>query len=410
MMWQLAFRNLWRRKRRALITALSIAFGFWLAVILIGIRESVSHRFIAVGAKGGFGYLTIAPRDFASHKAQQSHFRFDSSLETLLASFPEIKGAAPRRVGEAILQSTSQNTGSAWLAVDPKRENAAVNLYCTYMREGQCGPDWTKGAIIGSILAEKLKLQRDDPLIYTLQFADGQSISLMTHVHGIFHTAAEDLDSHLFMIPIQELQAELPETARYFSYMAIFVDNSYQVGYVTEALNQKLPEGFRAFTWKETQPSLVEFFAADRLLFMILLTFISLIISAGIATCMNMNFLERRKEIGTLLAIGMLPRQLLGLLLREALALGIVGTALGVVVTSPFYLYLNLKGVDISPLMGHTMSVGGITQGDMILKCRLLLWQFAGITATPILASVVASLIPAIRASRSLPVEILREA
>ncbi len=410
MMLQLAFRNLWRRKRRTVITALSIAFGFWLAVILIGIRESVSHRFIEVGAKGSFGFLTVAARDFESRKAQLSHFQPSAELKDIIASVPEIRAAVPRRIGESILQSTHQNTGAGWMAVDPKLENADVNLFCHYLKEGTCGPEWKRGAIIGSTLAEKLKVKRDDELIYTLQFANGQSISLMTHVQGIFHTASEDLDGHLYLIPIDELEAELPASARYFSYMAIFVDNAYQVARVTRELNSRLPPELKAFTWQETQPSLVEFFAADRLIFMILLVFICLIIAAGIATCMNMNFIERRREIGTLLAIGMYPRQILVLLLQEALALGIVGTCLGTLITAPFYLYLNLHGVDISRMMGYSMTAGGITQGDMVLHCRLLLWQALGIAAAPILSSLLASLIPAYLASTTMPVEILREA
>lgn len=408
-MMRLAFRNLWRRKRRTLITATSIGFGLWLSVLMIGIQESTYQRFVHTGSQGGFGYLTVGASGFSPSRAQVSKLPPNSDLRQRLEAVPGVNQVLPRRVGEAVLQSITRNTGAAWMAVDPALETKASNLFCLHLIEGLCSAEWRRGALVGQTLAQNLKVKVGDQLIYTIQHMAGQSISLMTEVQGIFLTGSDDLDGHLFMLPLEELNAQLPPEAQRLSFYALFVDNSYEVDRLRPQLEKLIQPGEELLSWKETQPDLVSYFAANRMMYYTMLAFIGLIIASGVSTCMNMNIIERRRELGTLLALGMYPRQVLGLLMSEALCLAALGFSLGLTAVVPFFLYLHFQGFDMGPWVGDSMSLGNVAQVDLVVRCQLHWQQALVIGATPFAMSLLAALLPAFRAAYTLPLKILRE-
>ena len=408
-MIKVAFRNLARRKRRTMITAASIGFGVWLAVLTIGIRESTYQRFVLAGAQAGYGYLTVGDQGFQPSQPSLSSLPEATPLIEKLEAIPGVIKVLPRRVGEAVLQSTRRNTGSAWLAVDPKREGPGFNLFCQNMLGGACDATWQKGALIGATLAKNLQLKQGDQLIYTFQHAPNQNISLMTEIRGIFQTGSEELDGHLFMLPLDEVNSQLPPESRSISYLATFVADSYAVDQIFPLIKAQLGTE-QLMTWQKTQPDLDEYFAADRIMYYTMLAFVVLIIAAGVTTCTNMNIIERRREMGTLLAIGMFPLQLLQLLLTEAFCLAWIGLSLGIVTVAPFFLYLHFHGFDFSPYVAEADQLGHQAGAEFLIGCSLHWIQVFSITATIFLISLLAALYPALSAAYTLPIKILREA
>ena len=123
---------------------------------------------------------------------------------------------------------------------------------------------------------------------------------------------------------------------------------------------------------------------------------------------MLMSVLERTKEFGVLLAIGMSPIKLVYLVLWESIWLGLLGLMLGIMICIPWYHYMDRVGIDFSQLMGENASVAGVAI-DPVIHLKLYPETVTTILVGVFLFTLLASLYPAIRAGRTLPLEALKE-
>jgi ABC-type lipoprotein release transport system permease subunit len=105
----LAWRNLWRHKRRTLITASSIAFGVLLAVTFTGAGDYFHTRMIDAGANMGMGHITIAARDYNRAPSSQNLIQGANTLQSLIASLPEVKSVVARIQGQAMFASARKS-------------------------------------------------------------------------------------------------------------------------------------------------------------------------------------------------------------------------------------------------------------------------------------------------------------
>ncbi|MHB8811487.1 MAG: ABC transporter permease, partial [Desulfobulbaceae bacterium] len=128
----------------------------------------------------------------------------------------------------------------------------------------------------------------------------------------------------------------------------------------------------------------------------------------GIMNTMLMSVLERGREFGIMLAVGMAPSQVARLVLVESLWLGCLGVVLGIVLTAPWFYYMSRTGIDLSGLVGEDYSAGGVLV-DPVLKLRLFRESALAILATVFLLTLAAGIYPAIRAGRVLPAQSIKE-
>ncbi|MBT3506180.1 MAG: ABC transporter permease, partial [Piscirickettsiaceae bacterium] len=115
----LAWRNLWRHKRRTLITASSIAFGVLLAVTFTGAGDYFYTRMIDAGAKMGMGHLTISAPDYNRAPSSQKRLQGTDQLQIALADLPEVSSVIARIQGQAMFASARKSVGGTFIAIDP---------------------------------------------------------------------------------------------------------------------------------------------------------------------------------------------------------------------------------------------------------------------------------------------------
>ncbi len=416
MLLRLAQRNLWRRKRRAIATAMAIAFGLWLTVLSVGTRESTYQRLMAISAQTGFGNLTLAAPSFRPGDLNAPRIQLDSTRLAGLAQNPEVAGVMPRLVGEGMALVGLNSTGTAFMAIDPAHDQAAFNLFCANIKTGSClaGHD-DQAVVIGTLMAERLRTRLGQELIVTTTNAKGEALSLLTKVVGLFTTGNEEIDAHAMVLPLDRMRRELGFGPHEASYAAVYVKDAHSINAVFSNLEEAIGQASGAapavkiWHWQETQPDLAGFLAADQLMYRLMILFVGLIVASGIFTCMIMNVMERRRELGTVLALGMLPRDVFLLLMSEALVLGCVGVAAGSVAVAPFFYYLNRYGLDLNALFGSRISAGGVTSANVTVFCTLT-WQAGlAIVGTLFAMTMGATLIPAVKAATTIPIKSIRD-
>lgn len=405
----LAWRNLWRRKRRTLITALSIAFGVLLTVTFTGTGDYVYSNMIDTGARMGFGHISIQPPGY--QRTPTLDKRIDNGDELLAAvkTLPGVRHASIRITGQAMFASAHKTLGGIFLAVDPAGELPEDNLFMRSLIEGRMLEHADeRGIIIGNDMARKLKLKLNRKIIYTTTDIHGEIVSDVVRVRGIFSTGVAAVDSGMVMLPIDLVRSTLSYRHDEATLVAVTIEDQRRTDDMQRRI-AALPDNDRreVLNWRTTQPDLAGMIAMDRGSNYVTQILIGLLIAAGIFNTLLMSVLERTREFGAMMAIGMAPVTLFRLILLESLYLALLGLVLGVIITAPWFWYLAVIGIDFSGAMGGDYSAGGVLI-DPVMKARLYRESIIAILTGIFSLTLLSGLYPAWKAGRIPPVESLK--
>ncbi len=406
----LAWRNLWRHKRRTLITASSIAFGVLLAVTFTGAGDYFHTRMIDAGANMGMGHITIAAQDYNRAPSSQKPIKGSNTLQVLIADLPEVTSVVARIQGQAMFASARKSVGGTFIAIDPSQESANNNLFIESLIEGaMLSQTAGKGIVMGVGLVRKLKLNLGKKVVYTTTDINGDIVSAVARVSGIFRTGVAEVDGGMALLPIQSVQKVLGYASDEVSLIAISLGDQR----LSHALRDKMQgqpefEHVEVLNWQQTQPDLAGMIAVDKSANRISQLMISLLIAAGILNTMLMSVLERSREFGVMMALGMSPRGLFSLVILESFWLAVVGLIIGIIITIPWYLHMAETGIDLTSAYGDDFSFGGVLL-DTVFKIRLFKESIIVILIGLFGLALLSGVYPAWRAGRIPPVESLKE-
>lgn len=406
---QLAWRNIWRRKRRTLITAFSIGFGVMLAVTFTGSGDYTYTNMIDMGASMGMGHVTVQPVGYHLKPTLDKRLQQTEKLHRRIMATEGVANATVRITGQAMFASARKSVGGAFIAVDPAYESSANNLLKRSIVEGELFSDKQgRGIVIGSRLAKKLHVKLGKKIVYTTTDANGEIISDITRVTGIFTTGIDMVDGIMALLPIGSVQKNLKYAPDEATLIAVVISDQRHAEAMRDELSA-LDEAREAdvLTWKKSQPDLAGVIAFDKAGNYISQFLVGLLIAVGILNTMLMSVLERSREFGVMMAVGMSPKVLFRLVMVESFWLAIVGLLLGIIITAPWYYFLYHTGIDFSSAFGTDFSYGGVLV-DPVFKARLFKESIIAILGGLFILALLAGLYPAWRAGRMPPVESLK--
>jgi len=406
---RLAWRNIWRRKRRTLITAFSIGFGVMLSVTFTGSGDYTYTKMIDMGASMGMGHVTVQPPGYNLKPTLDKRLRGADGLRQRIVALDGVSDAAVRITGQAMFASARKSVGGGFIAVDPAFERPDNNLLLKSLVEGSMFDDkGGRGIVIGSKLAQKLQVKIGKKVVYTTTDAHGEIVSDIARVTGIFTTGIDMVDGIMALLPIASVQKALNYQKDEATLIAVIIrDQRY-----AEAMRHRiaaLPEaaGTDVLTWKKAQPDLAGVIAFDKAGNYISQFLVGLLIAVGILNTMLMSVLERTREFGVMMAVGMSPQALFRLVMVESFWLAIVGLLLGIIITAPWFYFLYNTGIDFSGAFGTDFSYGGVLV-DPVFKARLFKESAMAILGGVFMLALLAGVYPAWRAGRIPPVESLK--
>jgi ABC-type lipoprotein release transport system permease subunit len=407
----MAWRTLSRNKRRTFITSFSIAFGIFLAVTFTGSGDYSYTNMINTSAIMGFGHITVAEQGY-NERPSLSRWLSDTDLvEEKVGNLPGLEGSYPRIMGQGMFAAGAKSVGGAFMALDPKKETSAHNFFLRSIVKGEMFDDKDgRGAVIGVGMAEKLNLRLGKKLIVTVTDKDGELTSELLRISGLFKTGDRAADSSIVLAPLGRMQKVLNYGEDGVSFVALYVDDLHSVKAVQKELAGSLTgsKDIEILSWRKTQPDLSGLIAVDRLFNYLMQLLVGLVIAAGIMNTMQMSVLERTREFGIMMAVGMAPGQVVRLVLVESFWLGGLGIIMGIVISTPWFIYMSSTGIDLSGLVGDDYSAGGVLV-DPVLKLRLFKESAFFILLAVFLLTIAASVYPAIRAGRIMPVDTIKE-
>jgi ABC-type lipoprotein release transport system permease subunit len=406
---KLAWKNLWRSKRRTIITGISIGFGIFLAVTFTGTGDYFYTRMIDAGATMGFGHVTIEAKGYNASPTLDKRLNQTDAIRQQLVAMNEISATATRIMGQAMFASASKSVGGSFIAIDPAHENPEYNLMLKSIIEGEAFISASsRGVVIGSLMAEKLNLRLGKKIVYTTTDVHGEIIGDVARVSAIFKTGVDEVDGGLVLLPIDRVRQALGYQGDEATMITVIISDQRYSTATRDLLRSRLQQdNIEILSWQETQGDLAALITLDRSTNYLSQVLVGLVIAAGILNTLLMSVLERTREFGVMMAIGMTPKVLFRLIMMESVWLGLFGLIVGSLITAPWYYYLYTIGIDFSEMIGGDYTAGGVLI-DPVMHIRLFTESALFILGGVFLLTVIAGLYPAWRAINTAPVESLK--
>jgi ABC-type lipoprotein release transport system permease subunit len=409
----MAWRNLWRHRRRTLLTLSSIAFGTMLAWLFTGLGDANWRKMIDLAARLGGGHVTLQHAEYLDSPTLSRTVVGTRRLAASALDDPGVARVVSRISGNLMVASASRNYGAGFIAFDPEAEDTSTLSLLDAVAEGELfGSNGRGGIVLGAKLAENLRVRVGHKVVYTLTDKGGEIVQEAVRVTGILRTGAPTVDGALVLLPIDYVRGSLGYGADEAGQVAVFLDDQRAADQVAARLSRQVAGGDErvvALPWHVLQPELAGFIAMKVGGAWIMEAIIMLLVAAGIFNTIFVGVMERMREFGILRALGWTPGQLSRLVLTESALLAAAGIALGVLVTAGPYVYLNRVGVDVMAAMaeGQVAEIAGIAVStrmfvDIYPENALM------IGAAALGATLLSGVYPAWRAGRVDPAETIR--
>lgn len=405
----MAWRNLWRQRRRTILTLVSIAFGGFLAVLMTAMQDRSFADFIDNAAKLGSGHVTIQHPEFIDRPTLSRAVENTDEKRAIADQEAHVVRSVDRTSGQTMVSTAADSFGAFFVAYDPTLENTDTLLFTDGLQEGALftRPD-EDGIILGRILARNLGAELGDKVVFTLTDRHGEIVTSMERLTGVVSTGASSTDAALVLLPIDTARRVIGYDPTESTQVAIFLDDGRHAQAVATRLGEDIQGHAAVLTWDQIQPEIQAFVAMKIGGGRVMELVIALLVAAGIFNTVFMSVLERSREFGIMLAIGFSPGQLFRLVMFESGILASLGLVASVLITAGPYWYLHETGIDMTELMaqqgGAQMDIGGVGM-DPILRIGIFPENAIAIAVAIVLATVLAGLYPAWRAGRVDPIE-----
>ena len=401
---RIAWRNIWRHRRRTLIVAVAIALGMglmmWYDGIIVGFDQAIYGN--AIKVLGGNIQVHAEGYRLKADQTPLLPLTDDQKVVEAASAQPQVL-AATRRINTGGMISSREGAFAVRITgIEPEAE-AEVNLAAQHVVAGRyLASDDGDVIFVGKGLAEAMDVQVGDRMAMTGRSTHQQMRLRTMTVGGIFDLGMPDIEKRTVYISLIEAQ-ELYNLSGQSTEVAIVLKQLGQESTVIEALKPGLP-GYEIDSWDKNFPELKSALGTKTAIMNIFSVVMLIIAGIGILNLLLMAVYERTREIGLLGALGLRPRQIWFLFILEGILMGLVGVAAGIVFGLAINGLLMKVGLDFtsfSNLTGYMALVAGKIYPSWGVE-KL----FMRATIVTIIA-VLASLIPAREASRREPAEAL---
>jgi ABC-type lipoprotein release transport system permease subunit len=402
-LWVLAYRDLWRNRRRTLLTMIAVALGLALLMVMNGFIAGILDDSIQNSIRLNTGHVQLRAASYNEEELSLRRTELLSeptSLAERAALVPGVQAATPVLWAGVIAATPADSAGLRLYGIDPA--SPIYEPIRSAMITGEfLAADDRSGILIGERLAASLNTGVGGRVALTVVDADGRADEGIFVVRGLFATGIPSYDDGAVLMPLDRAQA-FTSSPRRASAVIILLHDAADTAGVAALLSAP---GLAVRTWQDLNRLLLEGMQTGMAFYVILDAIVIMIVAVILANTLLMSVFERIREMGILSALGMKGRQLMLMFLLEAAILGVFGLAIGAVIGSLGVGYLATVGIPI----GAAASVGGsgIALSSSVYA-RFVPDLFAAIALAMLLIILVAALYPAWYAARLEPVAALR--
>jgi ABC-type lipoprotein release transport system permease subunit len=413
---RLAWRNLWRNPRRTLIAMAAIGLGYAILLFVACLMAGLRQQMIATGTGLLLSDVEVqAPGYYPERPIDQTlggpNGTDVSALVAVIAADSRVQAASPRAYGYGLVSATHQSVGVQLLGVVPDQEQKVTALQTQMVKGSYLTGRTPKGVVMGDKLAVTIGVEVGSEIVLLTTAADGSMGNDRYTVVGMFHTGLDAMDQGLVLMSLASVQdlLRLPPTGIHEVGIKLHDDGITAATATAAALEAQLSKTLpvQVHAWPELAPDLAGYVQFNRRITFILFFIFFLLAVMGIVNTMLMAIIERTHEFGMLMAMGMRPVQVVGLIVAEAASLAGASLVLGAALGAPLLWYLQVHGLNLGGDRG-AVSLAGVVVGPLWYG-RQDFTAYAQAALGLAVVALVSALYPALQAARFRPTEALRK-
>lgn len=409
---KLAARNVLRNRRRSAITIASVALGLAALTFLWGFIDGMNRQMVENTTRFFAGDVQVHLRGYHDDPSLDSTLADATTVVAAVRAHPDVAAASVRLESKALISAGSKSgsksggdksRGVVVVGVAPAEE-AQVTVLFDAVIAGQPLDGAANGVLLGETLAEALGVRAGDEVIFVGQAYDGSVASGRFPVHGIFRTQIDELDGYVAVMPVDAVR-ELFAAPGGATAIALRLKDRDQLERVRADLAARLGERYEVLGWPRLLPLVAVSFRFHEVMGYVVLLVFFVVVAAAVANPVLMAVLERTREFGVVLAVGMSRGRLLRLVLYEAMLLGLVGLAVGNLIGVSLTAYFGHAGIDVGAFEAGLRTMPGLSdvlypvvRGERSVMVSALVFGIACLTA----------LYPAAKAALLEPVQAIR--
>ncbi len=404
MVFIMAWRNIWRNRTRSLLIMFSVVFGLWAGIFTMAFVKGMYDDYMNDTIRNYLSNIQIHQKDFGIEQDVTKTITLGTEQLTFLKDQNLIKGFAPRTITQVMIASPVNALGVNAIGVNPILENNTTGLSGKVISGNRLDPTKKSGLLISEKTAKKLKVKLKSKVVLSFQDVNGDITSATFRISGFFKSSNSSFDEtnvYVFADQMQKLTG-LSDSA--FHEIAILLKDQKQQGELMPLLKNKFPH-YKIQVWTELAPELDLVINSFDLYMYIFIGIILLALSFGIVNTMLMAVLERVREIGMLMAIGMTKTRIFFMIIIETVLLSVAGSPVGFLVSYITIYFSGKYGIDLSNFSEGFSSYGY----SAIIYPALGSDLYFSIYIMTFFAALLSSLYPAYRALKLKPVEAIRK-
>lgn len=350
MIFKIAWRNIYRNKKRTLITVTSIFAALFLIILMRALQFGFYDNIITTVVESYAGYVEVHAEGYWDNQSLDNAMEVDQKLIDDISSVEGVENIVQRLQTFSLISMGEKTKGGVINGVDISDEQKITD-WNKKMLSGSFNLGENE-IIVGKGIAEYFDIRENDTLILYGQGYRGMMAAGKYPVKGVIDLKNPDLNKLGIFMAIESARNYV-SSEEISTHIIIDKEQYYDEEKIVKDLSQILSKDYEIMTWKKTLPEIEQTITADNAGGLIMAFILYIIVVFGMFGTVLMMTEERKYEFGVLISIGMSRVRLFGIILIETIILSMIGVFLAIILTYPISYYFNLNPIDMAVLMGE---------------------------------------------------------
>lgn len=405
MILKIAWKNIWRNKLRSIVVILAVAIGVFASMILFAFNRGVSNQRVKFIIRNYTSHIKIHHKKFPDNQEVQFFIPNLDKVENAIKQNSQVKAYAKRWIIVGMFASAKTTRGGFITGMDIEKEKKVSDISKQIVEGTFFRPKTKNQIIVGKTLLEKLDLKLNSKVILTFMLPNGEITSVAFKIVGVYKTTSSKYDESQVFVKNRDLE-KITNVKKKFHEIAIILNNRDNAETVKADLVKKInADKILIETWKELSPEIRYLEDSAETYLYIFVVIILIAVAFGIINTMLMAVLERTRELGMLMAIGMNKIRVFFMIMLETIMLTMLGVPLGALIALAVSKYFETYGLDLSAFSQGLESFGF----DTMIYTTIQMDYFIKVIVMVFVTAVLSAIYPAWNALKLKPVDAIRK-
>lgn len=403
MIIKIAWRNIWRNLTRSLVVIGAIIIGIWSIIFLVGMVNGMVDSYVDNAIKNEVSHIKIHHPEFIKDKESKYYIPDVISVKNMVDTITGVKAVSFKTTINAMISSSHSGRGISAIGVVPKDEIMVSGVSNRIIKGNYLSGTKKNQIIISKRTAEKLKVKLRSKVVLTFQNLENEITMGAFRIVGLFETGNNMYDESVVFVNQNEINNLLDFNGNGHE-IAILINDLSDLDKIQKNIATLFPN-LLVRTYKEVQPELALFQSQIKMAGIIYMVIFMLALIFGIINTMMMAVLERVRELGMLMSVGMNKGKVFMMIVVETILLAMVAGPVGLILGYFTTSYFHKQGINLFFYSEEGMKQFGF---DKFIYPNVEPETYYQLVVAVSLTALLGSFYPAWKAIRLRPVEAIR--